>query len=198
MIASNKVRIAGKLQNGLHFSHETAGNKIYTGTIAAERLSGTVDLLQVMIPNRLHEQAQAIGGECVVWAGQCRKCVRFIDGEKRYIVVLFVLEIEESDDDNLNAVELHGTILRQPVFRETPFGRRCCDLMLNVPRGYGKTDQIPCIAWGFDAKWASKHYRVGDKVCRGQRNRVCQGFGNRHQHQVSAHAHAIGCKEDGE
>ena len=165
MIDSNKVRIAGKLQNGLHFSHETAGNKIYTGTIASERLSGTVDLLQVMIPHRLYEQAQAVGGRRVMWAGQCRHCVRIIDGEKRHVLVLFVLEIDESDDDNLNAVEIHGTILNQLKFRETPFGRRCCDLMLEVTRAYGKTDRIPCIVWGFDAKWASEHYRAGDKVC---------------------------------
>ena len=47
--------------------------------------------------------------------------------------------------------------------RKTPLGREIADLLIAVNRSYGKSDYIPSICWGRNARYASG-FEVGSHV----------------------------------
>ncbi len=80
------------------------------------------------------------------------------------MLTVFVREIEEIDESrNPNGILLSGYICKPPVYRTTPFNREIADVLIAVNRAYNKSDYIPCIAWGRNARFV-KNLSVGDKV----------------------------------
>ena len=160
---NNRIIAVGRLDGGLELSHEVMNEPFYTGTLLVKRLSGAVDSLPVTIPGKLmgllpQEDQQ------LLMTGQVRSYNKVVEGAGRLMVTLFVQSIALSpDNDTLNKVSLTGTLCKPPIYRSTPFGREICDMMLAVSRAFGKSDYIPCIAWGRNAKYASR-FTVGDRV----------------------------------
>ncbi len=160
---NNRIIAVGRLEGGLELSHEVMNEPFYTGTLLVKRLSGAVDRLPVTIPGKLmgmlpQEDVQ------LVMTGQVRSYNKVVEGAGRLMVTLFAQSIAPSpDNDTLNKVSLTGALCKPPVYRSTPFGREICDMMLAVNRAFGKSDYIPCIAWGRNAQYASR-FNVGDRV----------------------------------
>lgn len=161
---NNRIVAVGRLEGELELSHEVMNEPFYTGTLLVRRLSGTVDRLPVTIPGKLMALLPQDMGAQLLMTGQVRSYNKVIDGAGRLMVTLFAQSIALSpDNDTLNKVSLTGALCKPPIYRSTPFGREICDMMLAVNRAFGKSDYIPCIAWGRNAQYASR-FAVGDSV----------------------------------
>ena len=161
---NNRIVAVGKFEGGLELSHEVMNEPFYTGTLVVKRLSGAADRLPVTIPGKLLTIDGQITDEPVMVHGQVRSYNKVVDGSGRLMVTLFAQMItDSSENDTLNKVCITGALCRPPVYRSTPFGREICDMMLAVSRAFGKSDYIPCIAWGRNAQYASR-FNVGDKL----------------------------------
>ena len=161
---NNRIVAAGRLEGALTLSHEVMNEPFYTGTLAVRRLSGAVDHLPVTIPGKLMGLLPEDPDRLMLISGQVRSYNKVVDGAGRLMVTLFVQGAQEtSDNDTLNRVTLAGALCKPPVYRSTPFGREICDMMLAVNRAFGKSDYIPCIAWGRNAQYASR-FNVGDHL----------------------------------
>ena len=160
---NNRITAVGHLEGELELSHEVMNEPFYTGTLLVKRLSGTVDRLPVTIPGKL--LAMLPEENCqLMMTGQVRSYNKVIEGAGRLMVTLFAQSIVPSpDNDTLNRVSLAGALCKPPIYRSTPFGREICDMMLAVNRAFGKSDYIPCIAWGRNTQYASR-FSVGDRV----------------------------------
>ncbi len=64
---------------------------------------------------------------------------------------------------DMNEIFLDGFICKQPVFRVTPLKREIADLLIAVNRPYNKSDYIPCICWGRNARFCGKR-TIGEHV----------------------------------
>lgn len=169
---SNKVVITGRIENEFEYCHEVMGNTYYQARVKVERLSGTEDFVPIIVSDlliRKYSKKKPIKGKFVEVAGQFRSHNRWgEDGRKHLELFLFVMAIniyedrlEETVDANL--IFLNGYLCKPPVYRVTPLGRKITDLLIAVNRTYGKSDYIPCILWGVNAKMASE-FEVGDKL----------------------------------
>ena len=160
---NNRIVAVGRLDGELELSHEVMNEPFYTGTLLVKRLSGTVDRLPVTIPGKLMGLLPEENSQLLM-TGQVRSYNKVIDGAGRLMVTLFAQSLVPSpDNDTLNRVTLTGALCKPPIYRSTPFGREICDMMLAVNRAFGKSDYIPCIAWGRNAQYASR-FSVGDRV----------------------------------
>ena len=160
---NNRIIAVGRLDGELELSHEVMNEPFYTGTLLVKRLSGTVDRLPVTIPGKLMGLLPEENSQ-IMATGQVRSYNKVVDGSGRLMVTLFAQSIVPSpDNDTLNRVSLTGALCKPPIYRSTPFGREICDMMLAVNRAFGKSDYIPCIAWGRNAQYASR-FAVGDRV----------------------------------
>lgn len=162
---NNRIIAAGRLEGAPVLSHEVMNEPFYTGTLAVRRLSGAVDRLPVTLPGKLLACVPAAEGQLLTVSGQVRSYNKVVDGAGRLMVTLFVQSLSEArESDTLNKVTLVGALCKPPIYRSTPFGREICDMMLAVNRAFGKSDYIPCIAWGRNAQYAAR-FGVGEKVC---------------------------------
>ena len=160
---NNRIIAVGRLDGELELSHEVMNEPFYTGTLLVKRLSGAVDRLPVTIPGKLMGLLPEDNRQLLV-TGQVRSYNKVVDGAGRLMVTLFVQSLALSpDNDTLNRVTLTGALCKPPIYRSTPFGREICDMMLAVNRAFGKSDYIPCIAWGRTARFAAG-LSVGDRV----------------------------------
>ena len=161
---NNRIVATGRLEEEIQLSHEVMNEPFYSGMLLVKRLSGTVDRLPVTIPGKLLAIAPENHGQLLLLQGQVRSYNKVMDGAGRLMVTMFVQSISETaESDTLNKVTLTGALCKPPVYRSTPFGREICDMMLAVNRAFGKSDYIPCIAWGRNAQYAAR-FHVGDKV----------------------------------
>jgi len=161
---NNRMIAAGRLEGALELSHEVMNEPFYTGTLAVKRLSGAIDRLPVTIPGKLMGCLPEDRSALLLVSGQVRSYNKVVDGAGRLMVTLFVQSIGEGGQgDTLNRAEITGALCKKPVYRSTPFGREICDMMLAVNRAFGKSDYIPCIAWGRNAQYAAR-FDVGDRV----------------------------------
>ena len=161
---NNRIVAAGRLEDSLTISHEVMNEPFYTGTLLVKRLSGAVDRLPVTIPGKLLAVAQPDYSQLMLMTGQVRSYNKVVEGSGRLMVTLFVQSMAETrENDTMNKVSLVGVLCKPPIYRSTPFGREICDMMLAVNRAFGKSDYIPCIAWGRNAQYASR-FSVGDRV----------------------------------
>lgn len=161
---NNRIVAVGRLEGPLSLSHEVMNEPFFTGTLLVKRLSGALDKLPLTIPGKLMAGGRLDDGRQLMVQGQVRSYNKVIDGAGRLMVTLFAQSLSETqENDTLNKVALTGALCRPPVYRSTPFGREICDMMLAVNRAFGKSDYIPCIAWGRNAQFASR-FRVGDRI----------------------------------
>ena len=162
---NNRIIAAGRLEGAPVLSHEVMNEPFYTGTLAVRRLSGAVDRLPGTLPGKLMACVPAAEGQLLTVSGQVRSYNKVVDGAGRLMVTLFVQSLSEArESDTLNKVTLVGALCKPPIYRSTPFGREICDMMLAVNRAFGKSDYIPCIAWGRNAQYAAR-FGVGEKIC---------------------------------
>ena len=161
---NNRITAAGRLEGELTLSHEVMNEPFYTGTLAVRRLSGAIDRLPVTIPGKLMGLLPEDRDALLLMTGQVRSYNKVVDGAGRLMVTLFAQSVSETrDNDTLNRVTLTGALCKPPIYRSTPFGREICDMMLAVNRAFGKSDYIPCIAWGRNAQYAAR-FGVGERV----------------------------------
>ena len=165
-ITNNQAAIIGNIADEFQFNHEIYGEKFYTCTVRVPRLSGTDDNVRIMVSERLIMDGEYNVGDRVEVTGQFRSYNSYENGDNRLVLTVFAKDIEhyeESDSKNPNTLYLNGFICKPPVYRTTPFGREITDLLLAVNRSYNKSDYIPIIAWGRNARFA-KNLSVGDNV----------------------------------
>ena len=167
IIENNQVTIMGKVATEFSFSHEVFGEGFYMVEVEVKRLSNSEDRIPLMISERLIDVTQDYTGEYIMVHGQFRSYNRHEEQKNRLVLSVFVREIsfmeEEPDGTNTNSIWLDGYICKEPIYRKTPRGREIADLLLAVNRPYGKSDYIPCICWGRNARYASG-FEVGEHV----------------------------------
>lgn len=159
--STNVVSVAGRL-TGLTLSHKIYGEAFYTFFLECGRLSDKKDVLPVTVSERLLGRHPLCEGICVGISGQLRSYNKLTDGKVRLYLTIFAREIEEFVCTH-NEITLTGYVCKPPVYRETPFGREITDMLIAVNRAFGKSDYIPCIVWGRNARYAA-NFEVGDKV----------------------------------
>lgn len=160
LIENNNVELVGEIVSDFSFSHKTFGEGFYIAEIAVERLSETLDYIPLLISERLIDVNSDYTGKTIHVKGQFRS-FNLHEGEKNHLVLsVFVMELELLDDvdDGIktNQIFLDGYICKDIIYRATPLGREVADLLLAVNRSYGKTDYIPCIVWGRNARFVSR------------------------------------------
>ena len=167
VIENNQVSIIGKVVSGFTFSHEVFGEGFYMVDVSVKRLSNSEDRIPVMISERLIDVSQDYTGEFLMISGQFRSYNRHEEQRNRLVLSVFAREVEfieeELDGAKTNHILLDGYICKLPIYRKTPLGREIADLLLAVNRPYGKSDYIPCICWGRNARFAST-FQVGEHV----------------------------------
>lgn len=167
IIENNQVTIMGKVATEFSFSHEVFGEGFYMVEVEVKRLSNSEDRIPLMISERLIDVTQDYTGEYIMVHGQSRSYNRHEEQKNRLVLSVFVREIsfmeEEPDGTKTNSIWLDGYICKEPIYRKTPLGREIADLLLAVNRPYGKSDYIPCICWGRNARYASG-FEVGEHV----------------------------------
>ena len=166
VIENNQVTIMGKIASEFFYSHEIYGEGFYLVDVEVERLSDSTDLIPVMVSERLLDVNQDYTGQLISVSGQFRSYNRHEEKKNKLVLSVFAREIEFIDqvDENTksNQIFLDGFICKEPIYRKTPLGREIADLLLAVNRPYGKSDYIPCICWGRNARFAST-FQVGDR-----------------------------------
>lgn len=164
---NNQVTIAGEVIGGFTFSHEVFGEGFYMMDISVGRLSESKDIIPVMISERLIDVKQDYAGSYVVIEGQFRSYNRQEENRTRLVLSVFAREIqileELAGEVHPNYIFLDGYVCKPPIYRKTPLGREICDLLLAVNRPYGKSDYVPCICWGRNARFA-EGFQVGEHI----------------------------------
>lgn len=158
---NNGACVVGRMTSGFSYSHETHGERFYRTDIIVPRSSGITDAVPLMVSGKLMDVGRDWQGSMVEAIGQFRSYNRKEDGGSHLELSVSVQGIRFLDggcqdyEDN-NCIYLKGFLCKPPVYRKTPLGREICDILLAVNRPYGKSDYIPCIAWGKDAVLASR------------------------------------------
>lgn len=162
---TNSITLCGKICSSFELSHQVYGESFYSFYIENKRLSDATDILPIIISERLLVNESFAHGDMVAINGQIRS-YNSSDGIKTHLVLsIFVKNIQRLDDteDATNSVMLDGYICKTPVYRTTPFGREIADVLLAVNRAYGKSDYIPVICWGRNAKFVAS-LEVGTNI----------------------------------
>jgi single-stranded DNA-binding protein len=167
-VQNNSVTLIGEIVSSFIFSHEVYGEGFYTITLAVKRLSKEIDLLPVLVSDRLLDVTKNYSGHIVEVSGQYRSC-NILKGNRNGLALhVFAREItffwpDVIDARKSNIIMLKGFVCKQPKYRKTPLGREITDLLIAVNRPYGKSDYIPCITWGRDARYAAG-FEVGAAI----------------------------------
>jgi single-stranded DNA-binding protein len=167
IIENNMVTISGKVGSSVEFSHEVYGEGFYYFLLEVSRLSDSSDMIPVTISERLTDKEKLEIGTYIELEGQFRSYNSYNSEGNKLVLTVFAREINFIDDEkkakNPNQIYLNGYICKRPIYRTTPFGREITDILLAVNRPYNKSDYIPCIAWGRNARF-SEGLMVGDNV----------------------------------
>ena len=161
---NNKVFVAGEIVSDAVFSHEVYGEGFYEFFVQVMRLSGQADVLPITISERLIQDGMLAKGKQICALGQFRSYNKIENGRSRLMLTVFVRELVcDLPEKNPNSILLSGYICKPPVYRTTPFNREIADVLIAVNRAYNKSDYIPCIAWGRNARFV-KNLAVGDRI----------------------------------
>lgn len=161
---NNKVFVAGEIISDAVFSHEVYGEGFYEFFVRVMRLSGQADVLPITISERLILDGMLAKGKQICALGQFRSYNKIENGRSRLMLTVFVRElVSDLPEKNPNSILLSGYICKPPVYRTTPFNREIADVLIAVNRAYNKSDYIPCIAWGRNARFV-KNLAVGDRI----------------------------------
>ena len=153
---TNEIILRGTLQSLPQFSHENHGKRFFRFYLEVPRLSGAVDILPVVIEERVLEQLDPTAGQMLTITGQVRSHNLRSDGVRHLMIFVFASTIVAEDGEPVNDVVLEGPLCREPTYRLTPLGREICDAMLAVPRAFHRADYLPCILWGRVAQEVSQ------------------------------------------
>ncbi len=167
---NNYIILVGKITSEKVFSHEVYGESFYIFNLEIPRLSGTADLIPVTISERLISNFDLTIGKEVAIEGQFRSYNTYENQRSRLVLTVFAKDIKEYQEDDeegrervSNEVVLTGYVCKKPIYRKTPFGREISDVLLAVNRAYNKSDYIPCIAWGRNARFC-ENMEIGTEV----------------------------------
>ena len=170
VFTNNQVIISGEVVSEFQYSHEVYGEGFYILELSVPRLSDTYDIIPLMISDRLIDVNRDYRGCYLCATGQFRSYNRHEEAKNRLVLSVFVREVSLSDDritdsegNKPNQIFLDGFICKPPIYRKTPLGREIADILLAVNRPYGKSDYIPCICWGRNARYAES-FNVGGHV----------------------------------
>lgn len=159
----NRAELTGRAAAPPRYSHTNHGLDYYLFPVEVERLSGTVDTLNVIVSEDLLRQCEVSAGEEYRLCGEVRSFNNRSGVGSRLVITFFARALERAEGGHENALELTGVLCKAPVVRRTPLGREICDLLLAVNRRYGRSDYLPCIAWGALARSCGA-LGVGDRV----------------------------------
>ena len=166
VIENNQVTIMGEIVSGFSYSHEIFGEGFYMVDVRCQRLSESYDVIPVMVSERLMDVTQNYEGALISVNGQFRSYNRHEERKNRLVLSVFAREVEfveeMEESSKTNQIYLDGYICKEPIYRKTPLGREIADLLLAVNRPYGKSDYIPCICWGRNARYANS-FKVGER-----------------------------------
>ena len=171
---TNYLTLVGRVTGEKKFSHEIYGERFFIFNLSIARLSGNADIIPITVSERLITDEMLQEGKKILVKGQFRSYNSYENERNKLILTVFakdVIEVEENEEDSdivkkesiTNEVVLIGFICKKPIYRQTPFGREIADILLAVNRAYNKSDYIPCIAWGRNARF-SQNLEVGTKV----------------------------------
>lgn len=164
---NNKVTVIGTIVSEFVFSHAVYGEGFYQVDLSVNRLSEQADVIPLLISERLIDVTRDYRGCTIEASGQFRSYNRHEGTRNRLVLSVFVREVtfmeEFTDYTKTNQIFLDGYICKEPIYRKTPLGREIADLLVAVNRPYGKSDYIPCISWGRNARFASG-FTVGTRV----------------------------------
>lgn len=170
-LENNQVTIIGEVVSTFTYNHEIYGEGFYMMDLKVDRLSTSYDIIPVMISERLIDVTQDYRGKYMEVQGQFRSYNRHDERKNKLVLSVFAREANfiDLDEENppegskTNSIYLDGYICKEPIYRKTPLGREIADLLLAVNRPYGKSDYIPCICWGRNARFAG-NFKVGERV----------------------------------
>ena len=165
---NNNLVLIGKIVSEKNYSHEIYGEKFYIFNLEVQRLSSTTDIIPITISERLITNFDLTIGKQVEIEGQFRSYNNYENERNRLVLTVFAKEIKEINEEEpeekvTNEVILVGYVCKKPIYRQTPFGREIADILLAVNRAYNKSDYIPCIAWGRNARFC-ENIEVGTEV----------------------------------
>ena len=170
---NNQLVLVGKVTSDKRMSHEIYGEKFYIFDLSVPRLSGNADLIPITISERLLLEQDLEIGKNVIIEGQFRSYNSYENEKNKLVLTVFAKEIKFAEnqeeefiptkENTSNEVILDGFICKKPIYRKTPFGREIADILLAVNRAYNKSDYIPCIAWGRNARFC-ENIPVGTEV----------------------------------
>lgn len=166
VIENNQVTVMGEIVSEFSYSHEIFGEGFYMIDVKVQRLSDSYDIIPIMVSERLIDVTADYKGVYICVNGQFRSYNRHEERKNRLVLSVFAREIEFVDEveesSKSNQIYLDGYICKEPIYRKTPLGREIADLLLAVNRPYGKSDYIPCICWGRNARYANG-FKVGER-----------------------------------
>ena len=175
-LENNYLTLVGRVTGEKKFSHEIYGEKFYTFNLSIPRLSGNADIIPITISERLISEDTLTEGKKLLIKGQFRSYNSYQNEKNRLILTVFAKDIQEIEEpaeqeendivkkeETTNEVVLIGFVCKKPIYRQTPFGREIADLLLAVNRAYNKSDYIPTIAWGRNARFC-QNLEVGAQV----------------------------------
>ena len=153
---TNRVELGGTIAGRSILSHVSRDVEFYTFPLEVARLSGNIDRLNIIVRRELLEQTELEEAACLTVIGELRSFNNKSDTGNRLIITVYAKELRFDESTDSNRVWLTGTLCKKPNLRTTPMGRDICDLMLAVNRHYGRSDYLPCIAWGARAREAAE------------------------------------------
>lgn len=164
---NNQVTITGEIISDFQYSHQVYGEGFYMVEVSVNRLSGYADAIPVLVSERMMDVQESYIGQYVKVDGQFRSYNRHEENRNRLILSVFARELEFVDKipegERSNWIFLDGYICKEPIYRKTPLGREISDLLIAANRSYGKSDYIPCICWGRNARFVSG-ISIGSRV----------------------------------
>ncbi len=167
VIENNQVTMMGEIIGDFTYSHEVFGEGFYMIDLLVTRLSDSADVIPLMVSERLMNVQEDYKGCKISIIGQFRSYNRHEEKKNRLVLSVFVREVsyidEIEENQKTNQIFLDGYICKPPIYRKTPLGREITDLLLAVNRPYGKSDYIPCICWGRNARFAA-NFEVGKRT----------------------------------
>ena len=175
-LENNYLTLVGKVTGEKRFSHEIYGERFFTFNLSIPRLSGNADIIPVTTSERLINDEMLTEGNKLLIKGQFRSYNSYENEKNKLVLTVFAKDVQEVEEDEIseeneivkkemttNEVVLIGYVCKKPIYRQTPFGREIADLLLAVNRAYNKSDYIPTIAWGRNARFC-QNLEVGTQV----------------------------------
>jgi len=160
---NNQVMLKGKCETEPEYSHSVMGEGFYEFILAVPRLSNEVDYLPITISERLIDK---LGDRTknVGIVGQLRSYNKLEGDKSKLILTIFARDVVDEDEiSSCNQINIVGYVCKEPIYRTTPFGREITDVLIAVNRAYNKSDYLPCIAWGRNARFAGD-LEIGEKI----------------------------------